>query len=56
MTTIKGEIVMKFHVGDIISWGANRFVPIISIEYNSYVTPYGRVSSIYDSIIKLKNK
>jgi hypothetical protein len=47
---------MKFCVGDIINWGADRFVPIISIEYGSYVTPYGRVSSIYDSIIKLKEK
>ena len=47
---------MKFHVGDIINWGANRFVPIISIEYGSYVTPYGRISSIYDNRIKLKEK
>lgn len=47
---------MKFRVGDVISWGADRFVPIISIEYGSYVTSYGRVSSIYDSRIKLKEK
>lgn len=49
-------MTMKFHVGDVISWGANRFVPIISIEYGSYVTPYGRVSSIYDSKITLKER
>lgn len=46
---------MKFHVGDMISWGADRFVPIIRIEYGSYVTPYGRVSSIYDDKIKMIN-
>ena len=47
------EKVMKFKIKDMINWGGgSNYVPIIKIEYGSYVTPYGRISSVYDDYIK----
>lgn len=43
---------MKFKIKDMIKWGGgNNYVPIIKIEYGSYVTPYGRISAVYDNYI-----